>query len=474
MQFDGVRFARWTPGNGQRLPTSEVLRLQTTRDGSVWIDAAGYLSRWKENTLTNHATGSRSGPDGLAEDNEGTLWLAQNLAPNEDGSLCRVLAAGLQCLRAADGMPSFNAMAVAAERDGTIWAGGDTLLLRWARGAPTIYRLPGLAANAGMGGIMALAATPEGTLWVGIGKAGPGLGLQRFIDGRWQSFDTPAFRGSSLIVTSLKLDHEGALWVGTYDRGIYRIHGAAIDHFDRTNGLSDDNVNDLAEDREGNLWVATAQGVDRFADTPVASVSVAEGLCSTEASSVLASRDGSIWTGGEGALTRIRDGRVTCFRRGRELPGTQVTSLFEDHTGRLWVGLDDGLWVYEHDRFLQVTRRDARPIGLVTGIAEDTDQRIWITAKGPSRILMRVEGLKVQEDVREPPMPRRVAADPTGGLWLGLFNGDLAHIRDGHTVVHAFEHPEGALLHQLLPDADGTVIAATHVRSDRMAKWEER
>ena len=461
VQFDGVRFAKWAPGNGQRLPSSEVLRLRATRDGSVWINAAGFLSRWKDKTLTNFGTGSISGPDGLAEDGDGTLWLGQNFARSGGGSLCRVLAAGLQCLSAADGIPSFNAMALAADRDGAIWVGGDTLLLRWARGAPTAYRLPGLSGNAGMGGIMALATSRNGTLWVGVGKAGPGLGLQRMIGGRWQSFDTPAFRGSSLVVTSLYVDREDALWVGTYDRGVYRIRGNVVDHFDRTNGLSGNNVSDLTEDREGNIWVVTGEGVDRFADTPVISFSVAEGLCSTEASSVLASRDGSIWTGGDGALTRLYEGGTECFRHGRELPGSQVTSLFEDHAGRLWVGLDRGLWIYEGGRFQQVTRPDARPLGLVTGIAEDSKQRVWITAAGPPRILMRVEGLVVREDVREPPLPRRVAVDPTGGLWLGLLNGDLAHVGNGQTVVHRLDHPEGAFLTQLLPSADGSVIAAT-------------
>jgi signal transduction histidine kinase/ligand-binding sensor domain-containing protein len=460
LQFDGARFVRWNPGHGQRLPSSEVLHLRTTRGGSVWISAFGVLSRWKDHTLTNYATGS-GGDYVVAEDGEGTVWLGRAFAPNGAGPLCQVLKTGLRCLGPADGIPSFNPTALLADRDGTLWLGGDTLLLRWARGAPTVYRLPGLAANAGMYGVAALAASPDGTVWVGMAKAGPGLGLQRLIDGRWQSFDTPTLHGSSVVVTSLYADREGALWVGTYDRGIYRIHGNLVDHFDRTNGLSGDFVSDLTEDREGNLWVVTTQGVDRFADTPVASVSVAEGLCSAEASSVLASRDGSIWTGGDGALTRLHDGGVTCFRSGRELPGSQVTSLFEDHAGRLWVGLDQGLWVYEGGRFLQVTRPDARPIGLVTGIAEDTDQRIWIAAAGPPRMLMRVEGLMVREDALEPPMPRRVAPDPAGGLWLGLFNGDLAHVRDGQTDVHAFEHPEGAMLHQLLADADGSVIAAT-------------
>ncbi len=333
LQFDGVRFTRWTPGHGQRPPGSEVIHFKATRE-SVWISA-------------------------------------------------------------------FNGLRV--------------------QGTATTHRLPGLAVNKDMGGVNALTAAPDGTLWVGIGKTGTGLGLQRFISGRWQPFDTPTFHGSSLTVTSLYGDREGALWVGTYDRGLYRVHSDVIDHFDRSNGLSGDSVHDITQDREGNLWVVATQGGDRFADTPVVSVSAAEGLCSTEASSVLASRDGSIWTGGDSALTRLHDGGVTCFRTGRDLPGTQVTSLFEDHAGRLWVGLDQGLWIYEGGRFRQVTRPDARPIGLVTGITEDTEQRIWVAAAGPPRILMRVEGLRVQEDVLRPLNPKRVAPDPTGGLMCGPY-----------------------------------------------------
>ena len=460
VQFDGVRFVRWNPGGDQRLPSSEVLDLASTRDGSVWIGAFGVLSRWKDRTLSHYPVGS-NGLYTVAEDGDGKIWLARTFATSGAGPLCQVLDTGLRCLGPADGMPSFNAITLLATRDKALWIGGDTSLLRWARGAATVYRLPELAANAGMFGVGSLAATPDGTVWVGIAKAGHGLGLQRVIDGRLQSFDSPALRGTSLAVTSLYTDREGALWIGTYDRGLYRIHRNIVDHFDRTNGLSGDYVNDLFEDREGNVWVVTTQGVDRFADTPIVSVSVAEGMCAAEISSVLASRDGSLWAGGDGALTRLHDGAVTCLRSGRELPGSQVTSLFEDHAGRLWVGLDQGLWVYEGRRFQQVTRPDARPLGLVTGIAEDPEGHVWIAAAGPPRILMRIEGLAVRQDYSAPPMPRRVARDPTGGLWLGLFNGDLAHVQQGRAIVHAFEHPDGALLNQLLPSADGSVIAAT-------------
>ena len=278
------------------------------------------------------------------------------------------------------------------------------------------------------------------TAWYGwaFRRRDPGLGLERLIRGRLQSFDTPLFHGSSLVVTSLYSDRKGALWVGTYDRGIYRIDGDLVEHFDRTNGLSGDWILGIAGDREGDLWVVTTQGVDRFAEAPVATVTVAEGLCSAEAGSVAASPDGSIWTGGDGGLTRIRDGGVKCFRSGRELPGSQVTSLFEDHAGRLWVGLDQGLWVYEGDRFRQITRPDARPIGLVTGIAEDTEQRIWIAAAGPPRILMRVEGLMVREECavaanaasRRARLNRRIMARTfSTATWHTFAMGRLSSIR---------------------------------------------
>ena len=157
----------------------------------------------------------------------------------------------------------------------------------------------------------------------------------------------------------------------------------------------------------------------------------------------------------------LRGSAVSCLRSGRELPGSQVTSLFEDRAGRLWVGLDDGLWVYEHERFSQVRRPDGRPIGLVTSITEDTEEQIWIAVSGPPRILMRIEGLTVRQEYHDAPLPRRVAADPTGGLWLGLLAGDLARLHDGRLQTFRFAPDDTGLLHQVVPLTDGSVLAAT-------------
>ena len=55
-----------------------------------------------------------------------------------------------------------------------------------------------------------------------------------------------------------------------------------------------DVVLSLFEDREGNVWVATTGGLDRFRELPVATISVKQGLSSDATQSVLAATDGSI------------------------------------------------------------------------------------------------------------------------------------------------------------------------------------
>ena len=47
-------------------------------------------------------------------------------------------------------------------------------------------------------------------------------------------FVTPTFDGSKLGVTSLMFDRDGNLWVGTDAKGLFRIHGNAVDHYGHT------------------------------------------------------------------------------------------------------------------------------------------------------------------------------------------------------------------------------------------------
>jgi ligand-binding sensor domain-containing protein len=245
-----------------------------------------------------------------------------------------------------------------------------------------------------------------------------------------------------------------------------------VDHFHSADGLSSDSVYQFYEDHEGNLWVATPKGIDCFRDVRVATFSTREGLATPEVDSVFATQDGTVWIGGVDALDAIRQDGVSSVQAAKGLPGHQVTSLLEDHAGRLWVGVDNRMSIYKNGRFRRIDRPDGRPIGVVSGMTEDVDNNIWAEAYGPPRTLFRIKDLKVQEEFLVPQMPvaRRVAADPQGGIWLGLMNGDLARYRHGETEIFPFKKGEDSRVNQLVVNSDGSVLGATALG---LVGWKE-
>jgi signal transduction histidine kinase/ligand-binding sensor domain-containing protein len=473
LRFDGVRFVPWTPPDGKNLPSSDVASLLGARDGSLWIGMEGGLSRWDKQHLANYLIKPER-INSIIEDRNGTVWFVRSrLSEGAEGGLCQVIGTGMRCYGKADGMSGSDGAATLVEDTlGNLWIGSDTAVVRWKPGLSSTFILRELKSQQGINGAKSLAPNPDGSVWVGIDLPGRGKGLQQLVQGAWKTFLTPEFDGSTLEVRTLFLDRENALWIGTEKQGIYRIDGSKVDHFHSADGLSSDSVYKFYEDREGNLWVATSKGIDCFRDVRVATFSAREGLATPEVDSVLAARDGTVWIAGAETLDALYQGSVSSIQAGKGLPGNQVTSLLEDHAGRLWVGVDRTTSIYKDGRFTRIDRPDGRPIGLVVGMTEDVDNNIWIETNGPPRTLTRIQDLKVQEEFPVPQMPgaRKVAADPQGGIWLGLMNGDLARYRHGKTEIFPFKHGEDSRVNQLIVNSDGSVLGATPLG---VVAWKE-
>ena len=424
------------------------------------------LSHWANQDLINYSSyADVMGP--TVEEENGTVWVIRAGTADGTGPLCQVKGMAVRCYGKADGIPEEPYSSLARDSAGNLWLGGSTSLTRWRPGSFQTYYLSGLKSNTGQPGCVRLAPKPDGSLWVGICNHGPGLGLQQFSQGMWKPFVVPGFDSSTLQVLTLFLDRQNALWVGTVGQGVYRIYGGEVDHFGRSDGLSGDAIYAFFEDREGNLWVATDKGLDCFRDLQITTFSTREGLTTPAVGSVQAMRDGAIWIGGENALDILGpgpgQGRLRSVQTGKGLPGNQVTSLFEDHAGRHWVGIDNTLNIYENGRFTRITRRDGSPMGMILGITEDVENNLWVLSFGPPRMLIRIFDRKVQEELPTPQIPEvsSLVADPRGGIWLGLFSGDLARYQQGHTDIFRFEHPPNSRVNQVLLGSDGSVLGAT-------------
>ena len=83
-------------------------------------------------------------------------------------------------------------------------------------------------------------------------------------------------------------DRDGGLWIGSSSAGLVHIHQGIRDVYAQPDGLSGDAVWTVFEDREGDIWVATLGGLDRFHDLTAATFSGRQ-LSNSSVSSLLAS-----------------------------------------------------------------------------------------------------------------------------------------------------------------------------------------
>jgi ligand-binding sensor domain-containing protein/signal transduction histidine kinase len=456
-RFDGVRFIPWSPPVGQSLPSPRINFLLGSKDGSLWIGTAEGLAHWQNKRLTSYR--ERGIVPSIVQARDGAIWFVLVEAAGTVARFCQVVGDTIRCHGSEDGVPNLNYFGLAEDQEGNFWFGTDNgTLVRWNPNTNHTDRPAGLLSPSVRGAVSDIAVASDGSLWT----VTLGIGLQHMVGNTQQrAFATPEFDSGAAGSNMLLLDREGALWVTTNKNGIYRIYNGRADHFGASDGLSGDLAIHAFEDREGNVWVSTAKGIDNFRSLPVSTFSVREGLGGEDVDAVLALREGGVLASGAGFFDVIREGRVSQLKK--IPPGVLVNSIFEDHLGRLWAGIGIDLTVYDGRRTQFVRKKDGGPIGMITGITEDEDSNIWIEAKGTSMTLIRIQNLKVQEEFPAPPMvsARKVAAAPNGGIWLGLINGDLARYKDGKVSTFHFPHAQNARVEQIKVNSDGSVLGAT-------------
>lgn len=119
-------------------------------------------------------------------------------------------------------------------------------------------------------------------------------------------------------------------------------------HLTETEGLLNNNVNCILQDKWGYIWIGTEKGLNRY-----------------DGSKLVAYTYNSVDT--------------------NSLSGNHITSLFEDSKGRIWIGTNkNGITVYEptKEKFTRYNHDDNEVSsinkGYVAQIYEDTKHRIWV------------------------------------------------------------------------------------------------
>jgi len=151
--------------------------------------------------------------------------------------------------------------------------------------------------------------------------------------------------------------------------------------YSKLQGLSNNVVRSIIEDRNGNLWFATnGGGVTKFDGRSFYHYTEKHGLTNAIVWSLLEDRHGNIWMGTWGGGISRYDGKYfTHYSRNEGLSGNYITCLMEDHSGKIWVGTNNGgISVFDGEEFIHYTQNQGLPSDRIYSILQDNSLNIWI------------------------------------------------------------------------------------------------
>ncbi len=215
-----------------------------------------------------------------------------------------------------------------------------------------------------------------------------------------------------------------------------------------------------------------------FAQVPIESISIQQGLSQGMIYDILQDREGFLWFATKDGLNRFDGYSLKVFSNEaynpQSLSGNSILKLFEDHQGRIWVVTDnEGLNVYDKKtgRFQRIQHDSQNPRSLSSNqircIAEDAAGNILAAADGADLNLIRLAGDSFEKNkapkIQQITLPKHLnvtgmAKDSKGRVWMG---GDDRCIYQFDTqTLQLRKAIEGYSFEVACANSDGTLWAS--------------
>jgi signal transduction histidine kinase len=510
----GPRF-RMFAVDEQLAAANRVNVLFRDRGGRVWVGTDGGLfdlvRAGSTLTFARVALESSAGDDrrlhvwSLAEDEKGRLWIGTSKGLSRRDADGAIVHDGIHPAQGAD-----HVTALIADPSRGVWAGHDAGLFLITEAAAT-PPAPGLTRGPlgdrrrftvrdGLAGdrVRDIRRFADGTLWIGTRS-----GVTTLRGSRFATLAAPA-----VPIQAVTEDRHGDVWLSVISGGVVRLATHGFTSFAQEDGLASPYVVNLfemrdgrlavvtrelavsvfdgsrfstvrpkvpanigtvghgwhvgfLEDRRGNWWVPSGDGLFRFADVrsvedlarrpPTAFYTTRDGLAGGDIWRLFEDSRGDIWmatrTPGQEVLTRWDEATGRFHRYGLTdgLPANSAIAAFaEDRAGQIWVGFwDGGAARMRSGRFERLPALNAPIVGWHTS----RDGTLWGASLGRGLIRIAQPGAAdlafVTIGASEGLLSDRVSAiteDDQGRLYVGSLVGVTRwDPRDGSTRHYAVE-----------------------------------
>ena len=318
--------------------------------------------------------------------------------------------------------------------------------------------------------IFAITQDGRGFMWFGSR-----FGLNRYDGNQFQLYKSNASDSSTLsddYITALQSDRKNVLWVGTAN-GLNRFNPKK-NTFERI--YLDGNkhnkryapVNEIYEDRKGNLWIAARTGLYLLTDrktntfTPAHQLGLKSGIANSEVLSIFEDQQGYLWLGTNYGLSKLLfNGKIKELANFSHVEGQEnslsdnsVTAITEDNQHNLWVATESAginLFQPSTNTFRRFVHEEGNKNSLVHNsirrMAKNKDGKLAIgTQEGLSILDPLSKQFKTYQHLKSFDRSLNqnsiysIFEDINGSLWIGTYYGGVnvtyAHATNFKTIQY--------------------------------------
>jgi streptogramin lyase len=277
----------------------------------------------------------------------------------------------------------------------------------------------------------------NGNIWL----ASPG-GIFRY-DGK--SFTNITSKVISARFFSVLEDRKGNFWFASIGSGVCYFDGKSIINYTTRDGLADDQVPYIYEDKTGNIWFGTQVGASRYDGKSFRNYKMNEGQgtwdkVDNDVNSIIEDRAGKFWFGTRNKAYNY-DGKAFTILTYNGKPFTNVRTIIEDKKGNIWLAGNDGLWRYDGSTFTNFTQN------FVGYVYEDKNGNIWTSSQRASDDRWILSRYDVKSLYNEKPAVTEIESKyednkgmifgileaNDGSIWYGGLDGVYRY--DGNTIT---------------------------------------
>jgi ligand-binding sensor domain-containing protein/serine phosphatase RsbU (regulator of sigma subunit) len=292
----------------------------------------------------------------------------------------------------------------------------------------------GLALDAITYGNKSAICDRAGNLWFGT----PGGGVSRYDGTSFSTFTTTNGLANNAVLCITE-DKDGNMWFGTDGGGASLYDGTSFTNFTTEDGLAGNNIFSILQDKSGNMWFSTSGGgISCYNGRSFTNYTTAQGLPGNIVLCICEDKSGDLWfsTFG-GGISRYSGKSFSTYTTAQGLAANDVRCIVIDNKGYTWFGTyGAGVSCYDGVSFINYTTADGLADNTVLCSTKDRTGNLWFGTNGG---VSRYDGTSFTNFTTAQGLAsnsiRSITEDKEGNLWFGTYGGGVSRY-DGKSFTN--------------------------------------